>query len=265
MLVKILSMLPAPQIVAETFVKQVEFHAEIGSTNDRALDLAAAEVSSETPLLIWALEQTAGRGRGANRWWASGGALTFSLLLDTKSLELPQERWPQVSLATGLAVCAALEELLPQAEIGLKWPNDVFLHGRKICGILVEIPPRQSGKLVVGIGINVNNSLDNAPPELWPTATALCDASNRTWDLPMVLIQVLQQLERHLQQLSANDPELPRRWNELCFLQGRLIHHTVGDRVTIGVCQGVDQQGALLLQTELGLSRVLGGVITKWE
>lgn len=254
-----------PQIVAATFVKQVEFHAEIGSTNDRALDLAAAEVSPETPLLIWALQQTAGRGRGANRWWASEGSLTFSLMLDTSALHLPQERWPQVSLTTGLAVCAALQELLPQAEIGLKWPNDVFLHGRKICGILVEIPPRQSGKLIVGIGINVNNSLNAAPAELWPTATALCDASNRPWDLADVLIQVLQQLERHLCQLSANDPELPQRWHELCFLRGRLIHHTVGDRVTIGRCQGVDQQGALLLQTETGLSRVLGGVITKWE
>ena len=53
--------------------------------------------------------------------------------------------------------------------------------------------------------------------------------------------------------------------NELCFLRGRLVQHTVGDRVTIGVCQGVDREGALLLQSEAGLSRVLGGVITKWE
>ena len=254
-----------PQIVAQTFVKHVEFHAELGSTNDRSVDLAAAEVASATPLLVWALRQTAGRGRGANRWWASEGALTFSLLLDTKDLGLPQERWPQVSLTTGLAVCAALQALLPQAEINLKWPNDVFLHGRKISGILVEIPPRQSGKLILGIGINVNNSLTNAPTELRSTATALCDVSNRTWDLVAVLIHVLQQLEQHLQQLVANDPELPRRWHELCFLRGRVVQHTVGERVTIGRCQGVDQQGALLLQTAAGLSRVLGGVITDWE
>lgn len=256
---------PVPQIIAQTFVKQVEFHAEIGSTNDRACDLAAAEVASESPLLIWALQQTAGRGRGSNRWWASDGALTFSLLLDTKDLGLPQERWPQVSLTAGVAVCAAIQELLPQAEIGLKWPNDVFLHSRKICGILVEIPPRQTGKLIVGIGINVNNSLRTAPEELWSKATALCDVSNRTWDLATVLIQILQQLDQHLQQLAANSPELPQRWNDLCFLRGRLVQHTVGDRVTLGMCQGVDQQGALLLQTEAGLSRVLGGVITKWE
>ena len=96
------------------------------------------------------------------------------------------------------------------------------------------------------------------------TATALCDESNRKWDLTAVLIQVLVQVEHHLQLLSMDDPRLADRWQELCFLHGRVIHHTVGDRVTVGVCQGVDRQGALLLQTETGLTRVLGGVITKW-
>lgn len=258
-------MSPISQIVAETFVRQVEFHAEIGSTNDRALDMASAEVSTATPLLIWALQQTAGRGRGANRWWASDGALTFSLLLDTADLGLPQERWPQVSLTTGLAVCSALRDLLPEADVSLKWPNDVFVMGRKICGILVEIPPRQSGKLVVGIGINVNNSVRNAPAELATKATALCDDSQRPWNLELVLIEVLRHLANHLQRLSVNDPQLAECWDELCFLRGRTVHHTVGERVTLGVCQGVDQQGALLLMTETGQVRVLGGVITHWE
>ncbi len=258
-------MLPHSQIIAETFVKQVEFHAEIGSTNDRALDLAVAEVGSATPLLVWALQQNAGRGRGANRWWASEGALTFSLLLDTAELNLPQARWPLVSLTTGLAVCAALQDLSPHADIGLKWPNDVFLESRKICGILVEIPPRQSGKLVIGIGTNVNNSLANAPPELVTTATALCDVSNRTWNLTSVLIQVLRHLAEHLRQLSIHDTTLAERWDELCFLRGRTVQHQVGDRVTLGVCQGVDREGALLLRTETDLARVMGGVITQWD
>ena len=258
-------MVTISQIVAETFVKQVEFHAEIGSTNDRALDLAVADVSPQTPLLVWALQQTAGRGRGANRWWASEGALTFSLLLDSADLNLPQSRWPQVSLTAGLAVCAALQDLSPQADISLKWPNDVFFDGRKICGILVEIPPRQSGKLVIGIGINVNNSFDDAPPELLTKATALCDVSQRTWELSAVLIAIMQHLAEHLRRLSVSDPTLSARWDELCYLRGRTVQHQVGDRVTLGVCQGVDRDGALLLRTETDLVRVMGGVITQWE
>lgn len=258
-------MLASSRIVANTFVKDVEFHAEIGSTNDRALELAAAEVSPRTPLLIWALQQNAGRGRGANRWWASDGALTFTLLLETSALRLPQERWPQVSLTTGLAVCTALQNLVPQADVSLKWPNDVFVDGRKICGILIEIPPRQSGKLVIGVGININNSIQSAPAEIASRATALCDISQREWKLDEVLIHVLQQIESHLIQLSDNDPSLAQRWDELCFLRGRTVQHTAGEHVTMGVCQGVDQQGALLLRTETGLTRVLGGVITQWN
>lgn len=258
-------MFPTQQICQNTFIRTVEFYPELGSTNDRALDLAAAESPLELPLLIWALKQTSGRGRGANRWWASEGALTFSVVLDTQTSELPMDRWPLVSLTTGLAVSAALQDLIPHADLGLKWPNDVFLYGRKVCGILVEIPPRQAGKLVLGIGINVNNSLKDAPDELKSKATALCDVSNRVWDLESVLTTVLERLDEHLRALRDNEPTLAERWHGTCMLRGRTVQHTVGDRVTTGVCQGVDRQGALLLQTETGVVRVLGGVITKWD
>ena len=252
-------------ICQQTFIKTVEIHPEIGSTNDRALDLSNAETPLDLPLLIWGLKQTSGRGRGSNRWWATEGALTFSVVLDTHALGLAKERWPLVSLTTGLAISAALQDLIPHAELGLKWPNDVFLYDRKVCGILVEIPPRQSGTLVIGIGLNVNNSLQDAPPDLAARATALCDASNREWDLNDVLITLLQHLDDHLNQLRDDDPTLAERWHGTCYLRGRTVQHSVGDRVTTGLCQGVDRQGALLLQTETGLVRVIGGVITSWN
>lgn len=253
------------QICQRTFIRDVEFHAEIGSTNDRALELLKADLPLKLPLLIWGLKQTSGRGRGANRWWSNEGALTFSIIVDARSQQLPQERWPLVSLTTGLAVSAALQELIPHAELGLKWPNDIFLHDRKVCGILVEIPQIQSGKLVIGIGINVNNSLTEAPEDIQTRATALCDVSRREWDLTEVLVTVLKQLDDHLQQLRDDDPTLAERWHGTCYLRGRTVQHTIGDRQTLGVCQGVDRQGALLLQTESGLIRVIGGVISRWE
>ncbi|MDB5391548.1 MAG: biotin/acetyl-CoA-carboxylase ligase [Planctomycetaceae bacterium] len=253
------------RICQDTFIRSVEFYPELGSTNDRALDLATAESPLELPVLVWALKQTTGRGRGANRWWTAEGALTFSIILDTQTFSLPMERWPLVSLTTGLAVGAALQDLIPHGEIGLKWPNDVFLYGKKVCGILVEIPPRQAGKLVIGIGINVNNSLNGAPDDLQSKATALCDVWNRAWDLENVLTTVLRRLDEHLQQLSVNDPTLAERWHGTCVLRGRTVQHSVGERMTTGVCQGVDRQGALLLQTETGLVRVVGGVISRWD
>ena len=91
-------MFDLPRLLAETFVRRLEFHEELPSTNDLALRLAGDE-SSETPLLVLANRQTAGRGRGVNRWWSNDGALTFTLVGDFVDPQSPQ-RWPQISLVT---------------------------------------------------------------------------------------------------------------------------------------------------------------------
>src|SRR5688572_15119912 len=103
--------LDVKRILAETSARHVESHEELGSTNDRARELAADE-SLETPLLVIAERQTAGRGRGANRWWAGTGSLTFSLVLSAERWKLPAARWPTIALTAGLAVCEAVDELL---------------------------------------------------------------------------------------------------------------------------------------------------------
>jgi BirA family biotin operon repressor/biotin-[acetyl-CoA-carboxylase] ligase len=147
----------AARLRASRLVATVEDHQTLGSTSDRALTLAA-QGEVPLPLLVVAAEQTAGRGRGSNRWWSPRGGLTFSLALEAPPTKLPPPRWPQVALATGLAVCEALEELVPRADLRLKWPNDVYLSGRKVCGILSESVPGCRDRIVIGIGINVNNT-----------------------------------------------------------------------------------------------------------
>ena len=92
------------RLQAETFLRGIEHHDEIASTNDRALELCA-DASLPTPFLIITDRQTAGRGRGANRWWSSDGALLFSVIIDATAFSLPEFLWPQVSLTTGAAIC----------------------------------------------------------------------------------------------------------------------------------------------------------------
>ncbi len=178
------------RLLGSGFIREVEFHHEIGSTNERALQLAR-EPHRRYPLLVLAEHQTAGRGRGANRWWGAPGALTFSLVLEGSTAQLPPHRWPQASLTTGLAVCEALEELLRDRTIQLKWPNDVYWKQRKLCGVLLESPAERPGILVLGIGLNVNNSLHNAPHELQSTAITLADATGDSFSLTDVLQRVL--------------------------------------------------------------------------
>lgn len=246
-------------------IASVEVHDELPSTNDRALALAAEVAPEQLPRLIAANRQGAGRGRGANSWWAAEGALTFSLLLDTSALELPPARWPLASLTAGLAVCETLDQLAPQAWAGLKWPNDVYLRERKVCGILIEAPPGSANRLVVGIGINVNNRLQEAPEELRARATSLTDATGLTFDLTDVLLRVLKQLETRWRQLAAGDINLAEAWQRWCLLTGRMVHVVAGEQRHSGHCRGIGPDGALLVHTERGEQRIFGGTVTSWE
>ena len=259
------------RIEDETFITRVDFQREINSTNDRAMELAGSD-DSEFPLLVLAESQTSGRGRGANRWWSGDGALTFSVLLATESAELPTERWPQVSLTVGLAVCEALEELIargvPTAQLStlpavqLKWPNDVYIEGRKICGVLVEVPRNCAGRLLLGIGVNVNNSLVEAPEELRERATSLVDLTGRQFPLADVLIEVLQCLAARLEPDELWNAEVQAGWRRRCLLTGQRLQVDLGVRRVVGTCRGIDDDGALLVEVDGKTERHLAGTVT---
>ena len=254
------------RIVAETMVRTVDFHNEIRSTNTHALETVAEY--RDFPVLVLAECQTAGRGRGAHSWWAGTGALTFSLVLDAAPWKLPAERWPQVSLATGLAVAEAVAQFLPVADVRLKWPNDLFIHGRKACGILVETSSAAPGILVVGIGLIVNNSLRAAPAELQTIATSLVDLAGQPLDRDAALIAVLQRLAQILPLVAVGDSQIAERWRELCYLHGRTVQIQTnptdpGSPRVIGVCHGIDDDGGLVVQTESGIVTCHSGIVAK--
>ena len=229
----------------ETFVSFVECHAELTSTNDRALQLANG--TAELPALVIADRQTAGRGRRDNRWWSADGALTFSLVAELPEGTIQREI---VSLLTGLAVAETLTGHMPAQDVSLKWPNDVYVHGRKICGILTEIPNQRSDSVVIGVGINANNSRSNAPKDIRDTVTSLYDEIGTPISTQNLLCKVLAALEP---QLAADPATLPQRWQRYCLLRD---HHVTADTAAgavSGVCRGIGSDGALILETRNGL------------
>ncbi len=254
------------RIRRETFISQIDFHEEIGSTNTRAL--ALANETRTFPTLVLAERQTAGRGRGNNRWWAGDGGLTLSVLLNASDFAIPASRWPLISLTAGLAVGEAIACFVPAGDVRLKWPNDVFLNGRKACGILIETASNRSGMIVIGIGLNVNNSFAKAPPEVLSIATSLADVTGCTLDPSNVLIAVLQQLAKCLTLVGSDVSQLADLWRARCYLDGRTVQVSTGlsgsgsEDIT-GVCQGIDDDGALLLQTETGVVRCFSGVVAR--
>jgi BirA family biotin operon repressor/biotin-[acetyl-CoA-carboxylase] ligase len=136
------------------------------STNARARELAEGGAPHGT--VVTAAEQTAGRGRQGRTWTAPAGkALLYSAVLrplDERHLLLP--------LSAPLAVCEAAEELEPGIECTIKWPNDVWVEGRKLAGVLIEAKP-QNGWAVIGVGMNLTITRDEFPPDLRETAISL--------------------------------------------------------------------------------------------
>jgi len=245
-----------------------EWHETLPSTNDHALQQAGREFL-KTPLLVIAEQQTAGRGRGSNRWWSQEGALTFTLVIEPGAAgiaPLRTEHWPRVALTAGMALCETLEAVSSDLDCGLKWPNDVLIAGKKVAGILVEIPPTPAGvprRLVLGMGLNVNNSLADAPSEVASRAISLRDATGSPQDATQILLDWLGRFSESLHALAADDPALPARWQSRCVLTGRQVELLVADRPTCGLCHGIADDGALLLERGVAIERLYGGALVR--
>ncbi len=261
--------LDANAIRAETFVRYVEIHETLGSTNNRAIELAR-DVTLELPALIAARHQTAGRGRGANKWSSSEGSLTFSLLLEPAQHEIPTTKWPQLALTTAVAIVDALTpELNPQslARLAIKWPNDIMLNDAKLCGILTESPGGPApakDRLIIGIGININNSFCDPPPAARGLAPpiSLTDTTGHTHDLQQILRNVLNSIHNRIVQLAHNDPQLFTTLQSLCWLTEKTVEVSQDhNRQIRGQCLGIDHDGALLIEDSFRTHQIRSGSV----
>lgn len=253
------------RLASSELVQRIEFHQSLGSTNDRAALLASDEFLS-CPALVVATEQTAGRGRGGNRWWSTPGGLMFSLVLQGTEPATNPAHWSGYSLATGLAICEALSFVSSTTDFTVKWPNDVYANGRKIAGILIESPAQARGRLIVGIGVNVNNSFRAAPEELQEIATSLCDIEQQPQDATNVLLGLLERLQQRWGQLRSQGFAAVREdWIARSLLTGRTVTLQVGPKQFVGRCLGIDDDGSLILQTESGRQAFAAGSVVQFE
>ncbi|MBM3998703.1 MAG: biotin--[acetyl-CoA-carboxylase] ligase [Planctomycetes bacterium] len=243
------------------WLADVVYHDRIESTNDTALRLASAH--ARVPLLVLARSQSAGRGRGDHRWWSSDGALTFSIAIDAASLDIPPDRLPLVSLATGLALARSLENGASGPSYRLKWPNDVYINERKAGGVLIETAPSRPPRLVIGIGLNVNNTMRDAPPEIAPRAISLTDVVGTTVPLTDLLVDVIEGLRREYAAIAVRPAESLAAWRDRCLLTGRDVELVVGGRAVQGVCRGIDERGAIRIATASGEVTLVTGEVRR--
>ncbi len=211
-------------------------HRLTDSTNERAKELAEAGALHGT--LVTADEQSAGRGRQGRAWTAPPRS---SVLMSVVLRELDEF----LPLTAAVAVCDALP-----VEARVKWPNDVWIERRKVAGILVEGRP-QDGWAVLGIGLNVTT--DSFPAELAETATSLRNAG-----LALTTEAVLQELLRSLDKwLRAPREAVLAAWRSRDALKGERVRWSDGE----GIADGIDDSGALLVETRNGLVTLDAGEV----
>lgn len=221
-------------------------HRRTDSTNERARRLAGTGAPHGT--LVTAEEQTAGRGRQGRTWTAPPGrALLASLLLRDPA-------WPALlPLAAAVATAEACDAVAP-VHCAIKWPNDVWVGGRKVAGILVEGRPGERWA-VVGVGVNVSTSNEDLAPELRETATSLAIAAGGT---PPTVESLLDALLAALERWHAAAPSaLLTAWRGRDALAGRVVRWREGR----GTARGVDDAGALLVDSANGRIALRAGEV----
>ena len=235
-------------------VREILVFEETDSTNDRAASLGRSGAASG--LAIFAERQNAGRGRFGRRWEsASHLGLWFSLLLRPT---FPQERWPRLTTWAAVSIAAAIERELG-VRAGIKWPNDVFVNGRKVAGVLIEtsLDRAQENFAVVGIGVNANHAPEDFPADLAAKATSLRIAAGRAVDRAALAAAILRELD-------ARYPDLDRRFDALVAEAARRsvilaswVQVRVGETLVEGTAERLDENGQLLLRAGDGALHTL--------
>lgn len=207
--------------------------------------------------VVVAEEQRAGRGRLGRGWSSPRGGLWFSVLLRP---QVPPSEAPKLTLMAGVAVVQALKKHI-HLEARLKWPNDVLVQGKKLCGMLAE--SRSDGKLeyvILGIGINTNFLVSALPEELHKTAITVREVLRKPVDRISLMRAILNELDAGYSAFCSGDSgEIIALWKKLSETLGRKVRVETGTGIVEGVAEDVDPGGALVVRTPEGLVTVDAG------
>ena len=236
--------------------QRVIYYPSLTSTMEVAKREAARRGAAEGTVIL-ADEQTAGKGRLERVWLSPRGNIALSVILYPSLSYLPS-----LIMLASLAVVHSIE-----AATGLKsqikWPNDVLIDGRKVCGILIESNVQGSTVkyAIIGIGINVNLRLADFP-EILPIATSLSDELGRTVSRLSVIRCLLVEIERLYLALSAGG-SIYQEWRDSLVTLGREVRVKTGEAIYEGVAESVARDGSLLLRSSDGsLTKIVAGDVT---
>jgi len=238
--------------------RDIQVFQETTSTNDVMEKLARDGVKEGA--IAFAESQTKGRGRLGRKWMSpKGKGLWFSLLLRP---DLNPQQTTQLTVATATALRRAIQ-IHAGVTAEIKWPNDILLKGRKVAGILTELSAELDHikYVIIGVGIDVNQSAADFPAELRNSATSLKLETGKPLSRAALAVEVLRQLDHDYERLvSGRFQEIAEEWENHCTTLGQTVIIRIGDRRIRGRAESLSDDGALLLRSEHGhLETIMGG------
>ena len=240
---------------------RIHYFNQIDSTQEAARELAAAGADQGT--VVVAERQTAGRGRMGRAWHSPAGVNLYATIILRPPIPLTEV--PRLSLVAGVAAAEALERDAPGI-VSLKWPNDVWLRGRKAGGIIAEAVTDAQSRLscvLLGIGLNVNLAASSIPEELREKATSLRIATGHLCDRIALADSLFNLLDsRYMETLTRGFDAARLAWERFSALKGKRVSIVAGDRRESGVVLGIDAGGALLLDIGERIERVVAGEVS---
>ncbi|MGB9937929.1 MAG: biotin--[acetyl-CoA-carboxylase] ligase [Methanobacterium sp.] len=237
--------------------KEIHYFREVDSTNEVAKRLAQEGAPEGT--VVIAERQQKGRGRRGKQWVSPIGGAWMSLILRPDTLPMNA---PQLTFTAGVAAAKTIKDEYG-LKVGIKWPNDILIDNKKVCGILTEI---STGKdsidyIIAGIGIDANVDLDSLPPELRKHTTSLKTELDGEISRMILVRKFLENFESIYNEFNqGNFQEILKKWRKYSKTIGSNVEIRKGTEIIRGEAVGVNREGALILELKDGsLKKIISG------
>lgn len=242
------------QMMNDQTVRSAVYYQETDSTNTAAIGQIqeSGVVRERLPLLILADMQSAGRGRRGRRWSSDAGTLTFSLVITDQDPQRQSLLAKYCSLAVGVGIARYLEYEFAPLKVKLKWPNDVYLAGGKLAGILIEVPSGKADCLVIGVGVNVGTQPVLDDKERIQSVTCLSHVLGRSMHRYDLLPGLVNSILASVANVSGMPRDLLTDFTDRCVLTGQQIEYQNNGVRTSGTCLGISDNGALRVLSSAG-------------
>jgi BirA family biotin operon repressor/biotin-[acetyl-CoA-carboxylase] ligase len=243
---------------------KIYYYRELESSNITAREKARSkkdEISEGTVIITE--KQTGGKGRLGRKWFSPEGGIWLSIILYP---HLSPAYIPRITLITAVAVVKAIKELTRIQGL-IKWPNDILIHEKKVCGILTEMSAELDliNWLVIGLGINANIDHEEFPEEIKDTSISLKEILNQKISRVKLVQLFLREFEKCYNMLNRKESAIIlNEWKLYSHTLGKKIKVKVGDRVVIGQATDINDKGALVIKKDNGeCLEIISGTILK--